>query len=210
MGFRSLPRTIKKSPSNRGTLYNYLDNCVTSSVKPLLRCCIYHLLKGVDEINGRLNVVEELPKYSEISFSVAQSLRKLPDIESLLGRVKACLGSSASVLLPLVGNKVLKQRMKTVGNLVKGLRVRIDLLMLLQKDKHRISSLSKPLDIPLLSGSTGLDKLLAQFETAVDSDVLNFQDHDVSDSDVETSSVLIEDTIQWSQVIHALNCTDVL
>ncbi|KAF6172860.1 hypothetical protein GIB67_035414 [Kingdonia uniflora] len=197
-----------------GTLYKYLDSCVTSSGKRLLRSWICHPLKGVDEINDRLNVVEELIKHSEISLLVAQSLRKLPDIERLLGRVKACLGSSDSLLLPLIGKKVLKQRVKTFGNLVKGLRNGIDLLILLQKDKHLISSLTKLLNIPLLSGSTGLDKHLTQFEAAVDSDFPNFQDHDVSDSDAETLSVLIElfveDAMQWSQVIQALNCIDVL
>ncbi|XWS26878.1 hypothetical protein CRYUN_Cryun26dG0067900 [Craigia yunnanensis] len=41
-----------------GTLYKYLDNCVTSSGKRLLRSWVCHPLKDVDSINNRLNVVE--------------------------------------------------------------------------------------------------------------------------------------------------------
>ncbi|OUZ99913.1 DNA mismatch repair protein MutS [Macleaya cordata] len=189
-------------------------NCVTSSGKRLLRRWICHPLKDVGEINNRLDVVEELIKHSDITFIVAQCLRKLPDLERLLGRVKAIVGSSASLLLPLLGTKVLKQRIKAFGSLIKGLRIGLDLLMILQQKEHDMSSLSKVLDVPLLYGSNGLDEFLIQFEAAIDSDFPKYQDHDVSDSDAETLSVLIElfveKATQWSQVIHALNCIDVL
>lgn len=93
-----------------GTLYNYLDNCVTSSGKRLLRKWICHPLKDVEEINHRLNVVEELMARSEVMVLAAQYLRKLPDLERFLGRIKSTVQSSALILLPLIGNKILKQR----------------------------------------------------------------------------------------------------
>ena len=61
------------------------------------------------------------------------------------------------------------------GLLVKGLRVAIDLLVQLEKEGHIMSSLSKVLKLPMLIGSSGVDKLLTQFEAAIDSDFPNYE-----------------------------------
>ncbi|KAI5320446.1 hypothetical protein L3X38_040154 [Prunus dulcis] len=197
-----------------GTLYTYLDNCVTSSGKRLLRKWLCHPLKSVESINNRLNVVEDLLAHSEMIPLIAQYLRKLPDLERLLGRIRASVQSSASLLLPLFGKKVLKQRVKAFGTLVKGLRFGMDLLKLLQNEGHIIEPLSKVFTVPILSGSDGLDQYLSQFEAAVDSDFPNYQNHDATDSDAETLSILIElfleKATKWSDAIHAINCIDVL
>ncbi|XP_030954394.1 DNA mismatch repair protein MSH7 isoform X2 [Quercus lobata] len=197
-----------------GTMYKFLDNCVTSSGKRLLRNWICHPLKDTEGINNRLNVVEDLMANSEVMLLVSQNLKKLPDLERLLGRVKASVQSSASLVLPLLGKKFLKQRVKVFGSLVKGLRIGLDLLMLLQNEGHIISSLSKVFKLPMLSGSNGLDQFLAQFEAAVDSDFPKYQNHDVTDSDAETLSILvelfIEKATEWFEVIYAINCIDVL
>lgn len=93
-----------------GTLYKYLDNCVTSSGKRLLRRWICHPLKDIEGINNRLNVVEALVEHSELMALVAQYLRKLPDLERLLGRIRASVQSSAILSVPVFGKKVLKQK----------------------------------------------------------------------------------------------------
>ncbi|XP_028080774.1 DNA mismatch repair protein MSH7 isoform X2 [Camellia sinensis] len=197
-----------------GTLNNYLNNCLTSSGKRLLKNWICHPLKDVEQINCRLNVVEELMAHSEFMLLIAQYLRKLPDLERLLGRVKASFQSSASLVLPLIGRKVLKQRVKKFGALVKGLRVGMDLLLLLQNEGHMILSLSKVLKLPLLNGNDGIDKFLAQFEAAIESDFPNYQDHNVMDSDADILSILIElfmeKVVEWAQVCQAIDCIDVL
>nr|GMC63448.1 DNA mismatch repair protein MSH7 isoform X1 [Ipomoea batatas] len=197
-----------------GTLYKYLDNCITSSGKRLLRSWICHPLKDADTVNLRLNVVEELMTHSEAMSFVAQYFRKLPDLERLLGRVKASNQSSAELLLPTIGRKLLKQRVKVFGSLVKGLRIGMDLLMLLQKEEQLSSSLSKVFRLPVLHGNDGLHKFLTQFEAAIDSDFPNYQDHDITESDAETLSILmelfIEKATEWSQVIYAIGCVDVL
>lgn len=54
-------------------------------------------------------MVEGLVKHPEITLVIAQYLRRLPDLERLLGRVKASVRSSAALLLPVVGEKILKQ-----------------------------------------------------------------------------------------------------
>ncbi|WCJ42434.1 DNA mismatch repair protein MSH7 [Euphorbia peplus] len=197
-----------------GTLFKYLDNCVTSSGKRLLRKWICHPLKCIEGINNRLNVVEALMVHSEIMLLIAQYLRKLPDLERMLGRVKASSQASASLVLPLIGKKLLKQRVKVFGSLVKGLRIGIDLLMLLQKEGQIISLLLKTFKLPELNGSAGLDKFLVQFEAAIDSEFPNYQNHNVTESEAETLTVLMElfteKVKQWCEVINAINCIDVL
>ncbi|XXG56105.1 hypothetical protein AAC387_Pa03g3608 [Persea americana] len=200
--------------SPAGTLYKHLDNCITSSGKRLLRNWICHPLISIGEINDRLNVVEGLVKHPEITLVIAQYLRRLPDLERLLGRVKASVRSSAALLLPVVGEKILKQLVKAFGSLIKGLRIGLDLLTIFQKEDHGILSLSTVLNLPLPYGNNGLDVLLTQLEAAVDNDFPHYQDHDVKDSDAETLSILIklfaEKVVQWSRIIDALNCVDVL
>ena len=66
-------------------------------------------------------------------------------------------------------------QVKVFGSLVKGLRVGMDLLILLQKEGHMSPSLSRILSLPVLGGCDGLDKFLTQFEAAVDSDFPNYQ-----------------------------------
>ncbi|KAK9073780.1 hypothetical protein SSX86_006374 [Deinandra increscens subsp. villosa] len=197
-----------------GTLYKYLDNCVTLSGKGLLRRWLCHPLKDEEEINRRLNVVEELMANVEIMALIAQYLKKLPHLERFFGQIKATLKSSTLLLLPLIGSKILKQRVKAFGSLVKGLRLGMELLMLLQKEDNVFSLLLKLFTLPMLSGTDGLDKFLTQFEAAVDSDFPNYQAHELKDSDAEILSILIELFMEraneWSQVIFALNCIDVL
>ncbi|KAJ8442394.1 hypothetical protein Cgig2_018650 [Carnegiea gigantea] len=186
-----------------GTLFRYLDNCITPAGKRLLRSWICHPLKDVEEINDRLNVVEALTLCAEIMLLVAQYLRKVPDLERLLGKVKSAVQSQATLLLPVVGRKALKQRVKAFGSLVKGLRVGMDLLILLQNEEHVNSLLSKILNLPVLSRDNGLNEFLKQFEAAIDSDFPKYQDHDPTDADAKTLSILIELFVekanQWSQ-----------
>nr|CAD1843050.1 unnamed protein product [Ananas comosus var. bracteatus] len=194
-----------------GTLYKHLDHCITASGKRLLRRWICHPLKNIDDINDRLNIVEGFIKNSGLVSIIVQHLRRIPDLERLLGRVKSTVGSSSALLLPLIGDRVLKQRVKTFGSLVKGLRIGIDLLNILQKEDHEILSLSKVVNLPTLSS---LCELVHQFEVALDDDFPQYQDHVVKDSDADTLAVLVDLFIgkatEWSQVIDVLNCMDVL
>lgn len=65
--------------------------------------------------------------------------------------------------------------MKAFGSLVKGLRIAMDLLMLMHKEGHIIPSLSRIFKPPIFDGSDGLDKFLTQFEAAIDSDFPDYQ-----------------------------------
>ncbi|XP_051114394.1 DNA mismatch repair protein MSH7 [Andrographis paniculata] len=197
-----------------GTLYKYLNNCITTFGKRLLRNWMCHPLQDVEKINMRLDVVEKLMENSEIVLQIAQSLRKLPDLDRLLGRVKCSSQSSSLILLPLIGSKILKQRVKVFGTLVKGLQIGMGMLRTLQTDELFTKLLSKAVTLPTLSGHDGLDKYLAQVDAAIDSDFPDYQNHNVTDSEAETLSILIElfmeKGAEWSQMIYAISCIDVL
>nr|XP_007152815.1 hypothetical protein PHAVU_004G162000g [Phaseolus vulgaris]ESW24809.1 hypothetical protein PHAVU_004G162000g [Phaseolus vulgaris] len=197
-----------------GSLYNCLDKCVTSSGKRLLRNWICCPLIDAEMINNRLDVVDDLMANPDIVSHIAQHLRKLPDLEHLIGRIKSSLQLSGPLLLPLLGKKILKQRVKVFGSLVNGLRTALSLLLLLMKEQPLVSSLTKVFKLPILTGSEGLDQFLIQFEAAVHSDFPNYQNHDVTDSDAETLTILaelfLEKAAQWFEVVHAINCIDVL
>ncbi|KAI9128946.1 hypothetical protein K1719_000429 [Acacia pycnantha] len=197
-----------------GTLYKYLDSCVTSSGKRVLRSWICHPLKDVDGINNRLDVVDGLVSHPEIVSHITQHLQKLPDLERLLGRIKNTLQSSGPLLLPIFRRKVLKQRVKVFGSLVKGLRTGLNLLLLLQNEGPLMSSFTKVFKVPVLTGSCGLAQFLTQFEAAIESDFPNYQNHEVTDADAEIlatlSEVFMEKAAEWFEVVHAINCIDVL
>lgn len=95
---------------NTGTLYKYLDQCCTSSGKRLLKRWICHPLTNSNEIDNRLNVVEGLVKNQATSSVIAEYLRKIPDLERLLGLVKSSVVSSIAYLLPTFGVRLLKKQ----------------------------------------------------------------------------------------------------
>ncbi|KAJ0254692.1 DNA mismatch repair protein MSH7 [Hirschfeldia incana] len=197
-----------------GTLYKFLDNCISPTGKRLLRNWICHPLKDIGIINKRLDVVEELTANSEILQITGQYLHKLPDLERLLGRIKSTVQSSAYLLPALLGKKVLKQRVKSFVQLVKGFRSGIDLLLAVQKESNMNRLLCKLCKLPILVGKSGLELFLVQFEAAIDSDFPDYQNHDVTEDNAETLTILIdlfiEKATEWSEVIHTISCLDVL
>lgn len=93
-----------------GTLYKHLNHCITASGKRLLRRWICHPLKDVDAINKRLDIVEGFIQHCGVGSITLEHLRKIPDLERLLGRVRSTVGLTSAVLLPFVGEKTLKRR----------------------------------------------------------------------------------------------------
>lgn len=67
------------------------------------------------------------------------------------------------------------RQVKVFGTLIRGLRIGMQMLLLLQEHEIMTSSLSKVISLPILGGSEGIDKFLAQFEAAIDSDFPNYQ-----------------------------------
>ncbi|CAM0880021.1 unnamed protein product [Alopecurus aequalis] len=194
-----------------GTLYKHLNHCITASGKRLLRRWICHPLKDVNAINRRLDIVEGFIQNCGVGSITLEHLRKIPDLERLIGRVRSTVGLTSAVKLPFVGEKILKRRIKTFGMLIKGLRVGINLLSVLQRGDHGISALSKSVDIPTLSS---LDELVHQFEEAIENDFPRYQDHDIQDDDANTLAILVELFVgkasEWSLVINAISVIDVL
>ncbi|RLN25219.1 DNA mismatch repair protein MSH7 [Panicum miliaceum] len=194
-----------------GTLYKHLNHCVTASGKRLLRRWICHPLKDIDAINKRLDVVEAFIQNCGLGPTTLGYLRKIPDLERLLGQVRSTVGLSSSVRLPFIGERILKKRTKTFIMLINGLRNGLDLLNDLQRADHGVSALYKAVEIPTLSS---LRELIHQFEEKVQNEFPHYQDLDVKDDDGATLAVLVEHFVgrasEWSLVINAVSTIDVL
>ncbi|GAQ86033.1 putative MutS homolog 6-2 [Klebsormidium nitens] len=80
-----------------GTLLANLDSCVTAQGKRLLRRWICHPSRSTAQIVSRQDGVEELVARPELARAVREELRKLPDLERLLGRVKAMASAPAAI-----------------------------------------------------------------------------------------------------------------
>ncbi|TKW13813.1 hypothetical protein SEVIR_5G125400v4 [Setaria viridis] len=194
-----------------GTLYKHLNQCVTASGKRLLRRWICHPLKDIDAINKRLDVVEAFIQNCGLGPTTLGYLRKIPDLERLLGQVKSTVGLSSSIQLPFVGERILKKRIRTFIMLINGLRNGLDLLNDLQRADHGVSALYKVVEIPTLSS---LHELIHQFEKRVQEEFPCYQDLGVEDSDGDTLALLVglfvRKASEWSLVINAVSTIDVL
>ncbi|KAH9330915.1 hypothetical protein KI387_003023, partial [Taxus chinensis] len=207
--------------SDKGTLFKHLDHCATSFGKRLLRRWICHPLRSVRKINYRLEVVEELIARPEIVGCLSERLRKLPDLERLVARVRGSAGSVSVGLGPLVGFKKIKQRVcENTFSAVNGLQGGLDLLKVL----HTGDGEGPPKSHLLCKASSvrnmsKLNKLLDQMEVMME-EKLTFdmksqkQDKDLSEDKVGTlnsiESMFCQETAQWSRIVDAISCIDVL
>lgn len=85
------------------------------------------------------------------------------------------------------------------GSLVKGLRIGLNLLLVLQSEGLLMSSFAKVFKVPVLTDSCGLDQFLTQFEAAIESDFPNYQ----------VLFVLIWYQFPWTEALtaHYILCT---
>lgn len=203
-----------------GTLFQYLDNCTTPFGKRLLRRWICHPLRSVREVNYRLDAVEEFKTRPEIASSILERLRKLPDLERFVARVKGSWGSSSVHLVPLVGKKKFKQRVTAVFTTVKGLQDGIDLLKFIDTGDQEGPPKSCLLQESLsLKNTSEANKILKQMDLMM-KDHFSFnvksqkEDNDVNLDEVETLNSIVslfcEHAAYWSQIVDAISCIDVL
>ncbi len=83
--------------SKRGTLLNVLDRTLTSMGARKLRQWILHPLLSVEEIQGRLNAVEECFENTELRLELREHLKGVADLERLLGRITAKTANARDV-----------------------------------------------------------------------------------------------------------------
>lgn len=77
---------IPSSANNRKTLLEVIDECITSMGSRTLRSWIMRPLMEIDEIEKRLNAVEQLTNL-EIRQKLRKRLRCVADLERLVGRI---------------------------------------------------------------------------------------------------------------------------
>eukprot|EP01018_Ginkgo_biloba_P024021 Gb_18995 [translate_table: standard] len=147
-------------------------------------------------------------------------LRKLPDLERLVARVKGSAGSSSLGLVPLFGSKILKQRVKTLWSAVRGIHDAIDLLKFLHiGDQNGPPKSHLLLEASTLKNINAINELLKQIElTMADKFSLEMNSRkkgdDLSEGDIETLNSLVslfsQQAAYWTQIVDAISCIDVL
>lgn len=70
-----------------GTLFEFLNRCVTPFGKRLLRMWVCHPLQSVEEINQRLDAVTGLNDGQELKERIVRAICKLPDLERSMSRI---------------------------------------------------------------------------------------------------------------------------
>ncbi|CAJ0648884.1 10653_t:CDS:10 [Entrophospora sp. SA101] len=75
--------------SDKGTVFNLLNHCVTSFGKRTFKQWLCHPLLSVDRINERLDTVEELMKTHGFGDIFYENFSKFPDLERLISRIHA-------------------------------------------------------------------------------------------------------------------------
>ncbi|GLD91752.1 hypothetical protein PINS_up000285 [Pythium insidiosum] len=78
--------------SRKGSLIDIMDKTVTAFGRRTFQDWVVKPLCKVNEINARLDAVEELVQHQDVIVEIRDYLRRLPDIERLLSRIHA-LGS---------------------------------------------------------------------------------------------------------------------
>eukprot|EP00762_Andalucia_godoyi_P001324 ANDGO_04803.mRNA.1 DNA mismatch repair protein msh6 len=104
-----------------GTLFSVLNNCSSPGGARLLRRWVSHPLSSVAKINARLDAVEELKDDPRMRSNLMSALRRLPDIERLLGRIHS-FSRKKSKDVYMVDN-VDEKRRATFMQLLNGLSV---------------------------------------------------------------------------------------
>ena len=81
----------------KGTLLNVLDKTHTHMGGRKLRQWILHPLLDVQEIQQRLNAVEDFVTHTELRLELREILKRVADLERLLGRISSKAGNARDV-----------------------------------------------------------------------------------------------------------------
>ena len=109
------PVTDLSNPGPTGTLLSFLDGCSTQSGKRLLRRWICHPLQSIPDIEHRLDAVEELRSRTDVSSNIRRGLRKLPDLERLVARLRGLAACPKLGLIPSAARKVHGRRVRVLS-----------------------------------------------------------------------------------------------
>ncbi|CAG8558122.1 14662_t:CDS:10 [Funneliformis caledonium] len=75
--------------SDQGTVFKLLNHCVTPFGKRTFKQWLCHPLRNVEDINERLNAIEELNKHSDFRELFDETFMHFPDLERLISRIHA-------------------------------------------------------------------------------------------------------------------------
>ncbi|KAJ7570918.1 hypothetical protein O6H91_01G139800 [Diphasiastrum complanatum] len=205
--------------SKSGSLLGYLDSCCTVFGKRLLHRWICHPLQNLEEINERLDAVDELILLPELTSTLRAGLRKLPDLERMIARIRGLAGSPNISFLP---GTMVQRRLKLLCSATKGLQDACELLRCL---KTCVDSEGHPKAHILREASAFLDgervgPVFAEMMSIIDQNSSSTKETFQQKDDTEDGehagllfhllSMFIEHQMYWSSVVEIIARLDVL
>ncbi|KAH7287690.1 hypothetical protein KP509_32G069600 [Ceratopteris richardii] len=204
-----------------GTLFAFVNNCSTPFGKRLLRRWMCHPLQRINDINERLDALEDFRNDSDLVSMLRSGLKKLPDLERLVSQIRRFSSSSFEATIPLLSNRDRRQKARAFGAVVNGLLHGIDLLQSIRSyiaEGKLCSSLL--LALSNIEGLTEAHGVLESIGRLMDEKFPNLkeqsqkQSFNIDDKDSELlQNVLSEFSLHqecWRQVSTCLAQVDVL
>lgn len=73
--------------STEGTVFKLLANSITPFGKRLFKRWLCHPLRKIEDINNRLDAIEDLMRLVDLHTTVSKQLASMPDLERLISRI---------------------------------------------------------------------------------------------------------------------------
>ncbi len=108
-----------------GSLLAYLDHCVTPFGRRMLRNWVARPLGRIADINARLDAVEELLAQSETVQRVVSKIKKVPDLERMIARVRS---NGMKVDNAVMYENIGKSRVELFLKTLKGFGLAVDIM----------------------------------------------------------------------------------
>lgn len=102
--------------STDGTVYKLLANSITPFGKRLFKQWLCHPLRRVEDINNRLDAIDDLMQLDDLHTSIAKQLASMPDLERLISRIHSGRMQVKEFLDALQGFKVACDMMGTMAD----------------------------------------------------------------------------------------------
>lgn len=100
--------------STDGTVFKLLANSITPFGKRLFKRWLCHPLRKIDDINARLDAIEDLMRLVDLHDTMAKQLASMPDLERLISRIHSGRVQIKEFLLALQGFQTTRDIINTM------------------------------------------------------------------------------------------------
>lgn len=100
--------------STQGTVFKLLANSITPFGKRLFKQWLCHPLRKVEDINARLDAIEDLIRLVDFHDVMAKELSSMPDLERLISRIHSGRVKVKEFLIALKGFETTRDIIRTM------------------------------------------------------------------------------------------------